>query len=501
MYKKEIIEILLNSGLEITPNALEYLSYQKDPINFLTDFIEKLNKMDKNQVFITLDLIKQIISEKNEIDIKYEDKETEVPKKTHFESEVKNIKADIGILRDPTGRLYGKGQVEDFRDLFRSRYKKIYLLLMERTDIKGSTSILEAKKLKDKEITIIGIIQEKRETNSKNIYLEIEDFSDNISVLVPNKEKELISKALKVLPDEVICVKGNMWKNDIFMANEIIFPDIPRRNHNKLAEFPINVALISDTHFGSKQFLEEKFRNFIDWTNGRSGNEEQKEMASHLKYIIIAGDIVDGIGVYPSQRDDLELTDIKSQYEIAANFLKQIPEYIKIIIIPGGAHDAIRKALPHPAIPKKYAMDLYDLQNVIMLGNPTLLEIHGIQFLVYHGDSFDDIISSIPGLNYEHPEKAMQELLIARHLAPIYGQKTGLSPEIEDWLVIDEIPNVIHCGHVHINGYKDYKGVKLINSGCFQSLTSFQKEKGIRPTPGMVPIINLQTLKVKLLTF
>ncbi|NVM05128.1 MAG: DNA-directed DNA polymerase II small subunit [Candidatus Helarchaeota archaeon] len=501
MYKKEIIKILLNFGLEITPDALDYLSYQNDPINFLNDFIEKFKNIRKNQVFITLDLIKEINSKKNQMDIKSDDEEIKISKGTYFESEIKDIEADIGILKDPTGRLYGKGQVEDFRDLFRSRYKKIYLLLMDRTDVKGSTSILEAKKLKDKEITIVGIIQEKKETSSKNIYLQIEDFSDNISVLIPHKDKELIHKALKILTDEVICIKGSIWKNDTFMANEIIFPDIPQRNYKKLAEIPIYVALISDTHFGSKQFLKEKFQNFIDWINGRSGNEEQIEIASRLKYIIIAGDIVDGIGVYPSQKDDLELIDIKSQYETAANYLKQIPEYINIIIIPGGAHDAIRKALPHPAIPKKYARSLYDLKNVTMLGNPTFIEIHGVQFLVYHGDSFDDVISSIPGLTYEHPEKAMQELLIARHLAPSYGQKTGISPEIEDWLVIDEIPNVIHCGHVHINGYKDYKGVKLINSGCFQSLTSFQKEKGIRPTPGMVPIINLQTLKVKMLTF
>ncbi|MFX0138422.1 MAG: DNA-directed DNA polymerase II small subunit [Candidatus Hodarchaeota archaeon] len=501
MYKKEIIEILLNSGLEITPDALDYLSFQNNPVNFLNKIIEKLKRMSNNSVFITLDLIKQLISEKKYIDAKLDDEKRIISEKSSFESKVKDIEPDIEIIKDPTGRLYGKGQVEDFRDLFRSRYKKIYLLLMERSDVKGSTSILEAKKLKDQEITIVGIIQEKRETSSKNIYLEMEDFSDNISVLIPHKEKELINKALRVLPDEVICVKGSIWKNDIFMANEIIFPDTRNKNHNKLAEIPIYIALISDTHFGSKQFLKEKFQNFIDWINGKSGNEEQREIAAQLKYIIIAGDIVDGIGVYPSQKEDLELININKQYETAANYLKQIPEYIKIIVIPGGSHDAIRKALPHPAIPKKYARQLYELKNVIMLGNPTMVQIHGVQFLVFHGDSFDDIISSIPGLTYEHPEKAMQELLIARHLAPSYGQKTGISPEIEDWMVIDEVPHVIHCGHVHINGYKEYKGVKLINSGCFQSLTSFQKEKGIRPTPGMVPIINLETLKVKILTF
>ncbi|MFX1452861.1 MAG: hypothetical protein ACFFCM_18635, partial [Promethearchaeota archaeon] len=251
MYKKEIIEKVLDSGLEITPDALDYLSFQNNPINFLNNLIETLKKMSNNPVFITIALIKQYISETPNIDKKSNDEQIEIPIRSDFKNEVKDIEADIEIIMDPTGRLYGKGQVEDFKDLFRSRYKKIYSLLMERSDINGSTSILEAKKIKDKEITIVGIIQEKRETNSKNLYLELEDFTDNISVLIPHKEKELINKALKVLPDEIVCIKGNIWKNDIFMASEIIFPDIPTKKPNKFIESPIYVALISDTHFGS----------------------------------------------------------------------------------------------------------------------------------------------------------------------------------------------------------------------------------------------------------
>ncbi|MHA1301287.1 MAG: DNA-directed DNA polymerase II small subunit [Candidatus Helarchaeota archaeon] len=500
MFKREIIETLHNSGYEITPDALDFLNIQEDPINFLNILIVKLNKMPNKPFLITNEIIKNLIFEKDHVIDDIKGKELEIQDQK-FDSKVKNIEPDIVILKDATGRLYGRGQVEDFKKLFISRYKKIYLLLMKRTDVKGSTPISEAKKIHDKEFKIIGIIQSKKETNSKNYQLQLEDLSDTISVLVSNKEKELIQKTLKILPDQVICVQGNTWKNDTFIANDLIFPDIPNKNNKNLPDFPIYTAMISDTHFGSKEFKEDSFQNFIDWVNGKSGNDEQKEIATNLKYLIIAGDIVDGVGVYPSQKEDLDLTNIIEQYDLAAEYLKKIPEYISIIIIPGGAHDAIRKALPQPAIPKKYANSLYELKNTIMLGNPAFVKLHGVSFLIYHGDSFDDIISSIPGLSYEHPELAMQEFLVSRHLAPSYGQKTGLSPEHEDWLVIEEVPNVFHCGHVHINGYKDYKGVKLINSGCFQNLTSFQKEKGIHPTPGMVPVINLQNLKVKMLKF
>jgi DNA polymerase II small subunit len=84
----------------------------------------------------------------------------------------------------------------------------------------------------------------------------------------------------------------------------------------------------------------------------------------------------------------------------------------------------------------------------------------------------------------------MEEFLNIRHLAPIYGERTPLASELEDHLVIDEVPNVLHTGHVHINTYKNYKGIHLINSGTFQTQTEFQKIYNIVPTPAQVPILD-----------
>ena len=61
----------------------------------------------------------------------------------------------------------------------------------------------------------------------------------------------------------------------------------------------------------------------------------------------------------------------------------------------------------------------------------------------------------------------MRELIEKRHLAPIYGERTPLASEYEDHLVIEEIPDIFHTGHVHINSYKKHKGIHMINSGTF----------------------------------
>ena len=84
----------------------------------------------------------------------------------------------------------------------------------------------------------------------------------------------------------------------------------------------------------------------------------------------------------------------------------------------------------------------------------------------------------------------MEEILKKRHLAPIYGERTPLASELEDYLVIDEVPDVFHTGHVHINTYRKFKGIHLINSGTFQTQTEFQKIHNIMPTPAEVPILN-----------
>ena len=44
---------------------------------------------------------------------------------------------------------------------------------------------------------------------------------------------------------------------------------------------------------------------------------EIQEIASKVKYIIIAGDIVDGIGHYPKQDQEIIESELKNQYKLA----------------------------------------------------------------------------------------------------------------------------------------------------------------------------------------
>ncbi len=135
------------------------------------------------------------------------------------------------------------------------------------------------------------------------------------------------------------------------------------------------------------------------------------------------------------------------------------------------------------------------------MGNPALVDLDGVKVLMYHGRSIDDLVASVPGVSYQEPEKAMVEMIKRRHLSPIYGSRVSIAPEKQDHFVIDPVPDILHCGHVHTIGVGNYKSVLLINSGTWQSQTEFQKRVNLMPTPAKVPVVDLSTLRTTLLQF
>ena len=81
------------------------------------------------------------------------------------------------------------------------------------------------------------------------------------------------------------------------------------------------------------------------------------------------------------------------------------------------------------------------------------------------------------------------------------GGRCPHAPEDKDYLIIDEVPDVLHCGHLHVYGCERYRGVTVVNSATFQGRTSYMKRRGVMPTPGRVPIVDLQTNQVQKLRF
>jgi DNA polymerase II small subunit len=397
-----------------------------------------------------------------------------------------NMKYDFEIIQDTSKKSYTSGEIENLISYFKSRYDKLANILSKRPDLRNYTKIADIDDSQDS-LTLILMVKEIRSSKNGHKLVEFEDDTGSMTVLFSNKNDELFNEAEKLVRDEVVGVIANKSDDPNFaFGQQIIKPGVLRIPEKKM---DFGIVFLSDVHIGSLTFLEDAFQRFIDWINCEYGDEDQRRVAEDVKYLIIGGDIVDGIGVYPNQDKELAIKDITEQYNEAARFLGNIRSDIKIIIAPGN-HDASRVAEPQPAVPEEYAKALYELDNVEFISNPGVVSLDGINVLIYHGRSFDDLVMAVKDFEYEKSEDIMVELLQKRHLAPIYGERTPLASELEDYLVIDEVPDVFHTGHIHINSYKHYKGIHLINSGTFQTQTEFQKIYNINPTPAEVPVLH-----------
>ncbi len=432
---------------------------------------------------------------------KFKTKTHESTKSTFiFKPVAKDYDFIFEILKDPTGKMHTNGKYDEFYELTLDKFNQLRKLIRRRPEVNSATNINNIFRLSNSvEISTIGLVNNIHLTKKGNYLFTLEDLTGTISVLIQNNSDNLdyIKIIERTISDQMLFVKGTFnpgekGRRGIIFANSISKIDIPTDFRPNTSPDPLSIALISDIHIGSKEFEEGLFKKFLDFLNGKSNNKHLRDIAGRIKYLVINGDLVDGIGIYPNQEKDLIITDIYKQFKKASDLLSEIPDYIKIFYVSGN-HEPVRNALPLPAVPKKYCEDLINL-GIKCLGNPSLIKTHNVNTLIYHGESMHDMNMLIHDLDINNPIETMKEFLICRHLAPTFGEKTQLAPINKDFLLLDKIPDIFHTGHVHINGTGKYRNVTLVNSGCFQAQTDYMKSFGITPTPGIVPIVELDTL-------
>lgn len=543
----DVVHRFMNKGMNVTPAALEMIGDISE--SDVEEIFSNLNRMENRPSIVTDEIISQILSHEETITSSGTESEGEssqnveavvsktesgsgtVTKKeenvTHeiVKTEDSSLNEDsealtdnVKVLKDITEKSTTEGKVEDFVQFFRDRFEKLSSIVRSREGFQNYTELDNVTRHEGDMVNLVGIVNSKRETRKKDAWIiELEDFSGKAVIYVKDSKRneEAVERVKKVVTDEIIGVKAKVpnelrsgSRDPLVWGNKIVWPDIPLSGSSSFSACESEdsthyAVLISDLHVGSGMFLTEVFEKFLNWLNGVAGSKKQRELAEKVKYMVIAGDLVDGIGIYPGQQKELEIKNINDQYKKVAELLSRVPDDIQIIASPGN-HDAVRLAEPQPALHSEVTAPLREI-GLKLVGNPVLLSIEGVNILVYHGMGFDDLISADPDLDRGNVVLPMEEALRRRHLAPIYGEpmggRTPFAPEKEDYLVIDEVPDVLHCGHLHRYGCGEYRGVLMINSATFQGQTVFMKRQGIDPTPGQVPIINLKTKEPRAINF
>jgi DNA polymerase II small subunit len=488
------VQELASAGYQLDRSAFDYLRTMKEP---------EVASVTKS-ILVTISerpTVNPILTKKELIEMSppQPSGKVEVAVPVTFQIPSKQVSSRVEVLSDPSSEIGTDGKIEDFSHYFRDRFQKTVSAFRVRQDVRDATAIASALKAPSNgKVKFLAMIVEKRERQRK-IFMQMDDLEDTVTVLASPEERSAFEVAQKVPLDQVVCVEGVRSRGDLFVAKHILLPDIPDHKPH-LADEDVWAVLLSDLHVGSKKFLGTQLGRVFDWLNMKVGNHNQREIAARTKYVVLCGDIVDGIGIYPRQEQELAIVDLYEQYKEAAKCISRVPDHIETIILPGN-HDAVRQAMPQPRIPKDFGEPLYEARKLISVGNPCGISLHGVRFLLHHGRSLDDMIAGVPSMDFTQPEKAMRLQLQCRHLAPEYGKRTSIAPEEEDHLVIQDVPDVFHSGHIHVVKYENYRGTQIVNSGAWQAQTDYQRRAGLIPTPGILTTVNLRTLQVHPLDF
>jgi DNA polymerase II small subunit len=518
--EEEAVKQLTQQGCMVEKDAAEELT---------TSDVEMIRSLDATPMFVSKKMVDRLRQKTGEIETEVSSGgsvKTVQKQKKNVESEDREVEEDSELAkefentgskfsRDKTVTIRDTGSrreidtkvevmdehdikkdekdVPEFLSYYNDRYEKMRKLLTRRQEMKSATTInrLERKDEGD-EATTIGFVNDKYSTSSGKYIVEIEDKTGSFKALVDEREGQ------RIVPDELIGVRGSMG-GDIIYANSIVRPDLPiPQSGTNSTKDKVQAAYISDLHIGSKDTLHKRMDRFADWLSSDSHN---------IGYLFIPGDLVEGVGIYPGQKDELQINDIYRQYQRFEEWFRKIPEDIQVITGPGN-HDITRLAEPQPRLPDDAFSEITNYNNFHRVQNPQMVRIHGIRSkgiknLMYHGYSFDDHVDRIKELRekaYGEPHHVMIDLLKRRHLAPTYGSNM-LSPEGEDYMVIKEKPDVMVSGHFHSHANTTYKGVNVIASSTFQAQTDFQKRMGHEPDPGKVTVLDLKTRKTEVKQF
>ena len=513
MVREEILKICVEKSVLLDNEILGVLSEVKD-LGVVRLVIEKI-KNQTNKRFITREVLRsnkdmlenflQGIGENSEhlksLKVKL-GLNLEISKTTCSCAE---IKPDFGNVKVASSSpTFGKALVvKDFVTHFRNRFNSFRNVLDVHPKLKNLISINKLGANKG-QVSIIGLVFDKRISKNKNIILDVEDLTGRTKLLINNSKPELYERAQDICLDSVIGFNCT-GSNNFFFVNDFVFPEaiLDMRKKSPLDE---SVLFIGDLHFGSKKFLKEEFLNFIEYLNGNLNEDPEIDK---IKYLFIVGDIVTGVGNYPNQEKDLEIGNLEQQFEEIAKLLGKIRKDIKIIICPGN-HDGVRLMEPQPLFSEKYAWPLHDLENVVLVENPSNINIgsfedfEGFNVLMYHGFSYfyyaRNIPSLISGNAIDSPEKIMQYLLMNRHLAPTHSSVQSYPCE-KDAHMIRQIPDIFVSGHTHKSGVSYFNNILLVSVSTWEEMTPYQEKFGNTPDHCKVPMINLKTRAVKILDF
>ncbi len=282
--REDILKIIKERGLLLEKSVLELINLLEP--GFAKDFLINIERIS-GEKFISLGLLNRNVEFVKSAMNKFGDNKNiientfvkfgislEVRKEREIvenNEEKKRESLNYKVFYSDT-KPDKKLEVKDFTNYFRVRYQALQRILMQRPELQQNLMSINKISGERTNLSIIGIVTEKRVTKNKNLMIRFEDLTGEISALVKfdngirsRNGENLFEKASELLLDDVVGVKAS-GNSDMIFVHELYFPDSFLHERTKFEE-ELNVAFLSDIHCGSDRHLGKSFKKFLNWMN------------------------------------------------------------------------------------------------------------------------------------------------------------------------------------------------------------------------------------------
>jgi len=282
---KELLDEIRERGLLLEKEIYDLLG-NFDSSNLAIDFLRNLEKFS-GQKILTKSVLSRNISSIRAVmkDLPGGDKKMventfvklgislEIHKESKIIGEKQEAKEEIGFeIVSPDVSVGKKIEVADFTGNFRARYHELQGILMNRPELKNLVSINKISSDR-RNLSIIGIITEKRITKNKNLMIKFEDLTGEIIGIVKCDREDVFNKAEELQLDDFVGVVAS-GNSEMLFVYDLFHPD--SFVHEKIKfEKDISLAFVSDIHCGSKGHLRKEFEGFLNWLNSEDDDAKK----------------------------------------------------------------------------------------------------------------------------------------------------------------------------------------------------------------------------------
>ena len=161
---QKAIEATLAAGYQLNSEAFEFLSQNSDttnPQDIMNLALEKIQDLEEKPFFIDKVFLEPLMQQLTvtqtnaPLEMQQNTVQRSIPSALKQTNEIesvfypyaRDIKTNLSILEDATGKLSSNGTLEEYLEYFQDRFKRIEHLLRQRMDVKAATSITRSTQI------------------------------------------------------------------------------------------------------------------------------------------------------------------------------------------------------------------------------------------------------------------------------------------------------------------------------------------------------------------